>query len=100
RPAVSRPLPLHDALPFLLSSPSSHGPNRSLLRSRCVTQDRAPWTIILRRYLLPRLLIPSSLVFPPVECSRGTSPSQAARSRALRSEEHTSELQSRETLVC
>lgn len=71
-------------LRILLSSPSSHGSNRSLLLSRCVTQDRAPWAIILRRYLLPRLLIPSSLVFPPVEYSRGTRPSQAARSRASR----------------
>lgn len=37
-----------------------------------------------RRYPLPRLLMPSKVVRPPVECSRGTSPSQAAISRALR----------------
>jgi hypothetical protein len=34
-----------------------------------------------RIYLLPRLVIPSSLGVPPVVAWRGTSPSQAARSR-------------------
>src|SRR5580698_5141741 len=34
-----------------------------------------------RRYSLPDLLMPSSLVLPPVECCRGTNPNQAARSR-------------------
>jgi hypothetical protein len=32
---------------------------------------------------VPALLIPNSVVFPPVECSRGVSPSQAAISRAF-----------------
>ena len=42
---------------------------------------RAPWISILRRYPLPRLLIPSSFGLPPVVICLGTSPSQAARSR-------------------
>ena len=37
----------------------------------------------LQRCLFPRLLIPNSLAFPPVECFRGTSPSQEEDSRAL-----------------
>ena len=36
-----------------------------------------------RRYLLPRLLIPESLGFPPVVDCFGTRPSHAARSRPL-----------------
>ena len=43
--------------------------------------ERAPWISSLRRYLLPRLLMPSSRGLPPVVICRGTSPSQAARSR-------------------
>src|ERR1700722_2187721 len=39
---------------------------------------------ILRRYTLPRLLIPKSLALPPVEYCRGTMPSHAANSRPLR----------------
>src|SRR5271156_3578990 len=43
--------------------------------------DRAPWISSLRRYLLPRLVMPTSRGLPPVVTWRGTSPSQAARSR-------------------
>src|SRR5204863_1496522 len=43
---------------------------------------RALWISKVRRYLLPRLVMPSSLGLPPVVACRGTSPSQAARSRA------------------
>lgn len=35
------------------------------------------------QYLLPRLLMPGSLVLPPVECWRGLSPSHAAKSQPL-----------------
>src|SRR5215217_296163 len=35
----------------------------------------------IRRYLLPRLLMPSSFGLPPVVCCFGTSPSHAPRSR-------------------
>jgi hypothetical protein len=45
---------------------------------------RAPCTNSLRRYTLPCLLMPSSLCLPPVEHSRGTIPTQAAKSRPLR----------------
>src|SRR5246500_180842 len=34
-----------------------------------------------RRYLVPRLLVPVSCCLPPVECSPGTTPSQAANPR-------------------
>lgn len=43
--------------------------------------ERAPWISILRRYLLPRFVMPSSLGRPPVGTCCGTRPSQAAESR-------------------
>ena len=42
---------------------------------------RAPWISILRKYLLPRLVMPSRRGLPPVVACRGTSPSHAARLR-------------------
>lgn len=45
------------------------------------TTDRAPWMKRRRRYSLPRLLMPSSFVLPPVERCWGTKPSQVANSR-------------------
>lgn len=59
-------------------------PSRSRDRSRWSRHDRAPWMRRRLRYELPRLLMPSRVVLPPVEYSRGTRPSQAAMSRALR----------------
>jgi hypothetical protein len=47
------------------------------------TADRAPCTRSLRRYRFPHLLMQNSLVLPPVECCRGTSPSQEENSRPL-----------------
>ena len=41
----------------------------------------APWSKSRRRYGLPRLLTPPSLVLPPVPCCVGTNPSQAAQWR-------------------
>ncbi len=38
---------------------------------RCRKADRAPWIRNLRRYLLPRLLSPSSFGLPPVVCRSG-----------------------------
>lgn len=35
----------------------------------------------VRRYTSPRLLMPSSVALPPLECCRGTSPSHAASCR-------------------
>ena len=44
----------------------------------------APWISILRRYLLPRFVIPRSFGLPPVVACLGTNPSQAAKSRPRR----------------
>src|SRR6266567_953894 len=66
-----------------VSNVSSHEPNGDRSRLTRRTADRAPCTRSLRRYLFPRLLIPNSLAFPPVECCRGTSPSQEENSRPL-----------------
>ena len=41
---------------------------RSLLRIIGGMAARAPWINCLRRYRFPRLLMPSILVLPPVEC--------------------------------
>src|SRR5271163_1217626 len=55
------------------------------VRSRLIrnTAARAPWMRILRRYTLPRLLMPSNLALPPVEYCRGTTPSHAAKIASL-----------------
>ena len=63
------------------SSPRSQPPSGVSLLDKVGRAARAPWISILRRYLLPRLLIPSSFGLPPVVICFGTSPSQAARSR-------------------
>src|ERR1700745_3824738 len=49
----------------------------------CSSTVCAPRTKSFRRYLFPRLLVPVSCCLPPVECSPGTTPSQAANPRAL-----------------
>jgi hypothetical protein len=41
----------------------------------------APRTKSFRRYLFPRLLVPVSCCLPPLECSPGTTPNQAANPR-------------------
>ena len=43
---------------------------------RCCSTLRAPCTKSLRKYLLPRLLMPSNFCLPPVEYSPGTIPIQ------------------------
>ena len=47
----------------------------------CSSTECAPCTKSFRRYLFPRLLVPVSFCLPPVECSPGTTPSQAANPR-------------------
>ncbi len=47
----------------------------------CSSTVCAPCTKSLRRYLFPRLLVPVSFCLPPVECSPGTTPSQAENPR-------------------
>src|SRR5215213_2478714 len=59
----------------------NQAPNLPAVLARCGMTARAPWISILRRYLLPRLVMPRSLGLPPVVDWRGTSPSQAAMSR-------------------
>lgn len=44
---------------------------------------RAPWTISVRKYVSPRLVMPSSNGLPPLECCLGTKPSHAVNCRAL-----------------
>src|ERR1700745_1409997 len=66
-----------------VSSVSSHGPNGDRSRLTRRTADRAPCTRRLRRYLFPGLRTAISPPFPPVECCRGTSPSQEENSRPL-----------------
>ncbi len=68
----------------LESRASSHAPIGARSRLIRSTAARAPWIRILRRYTLPRLLMPSSFALPPVEYWRGTMPSHAANSRPLR----------------
>src|SRR5271169_5659892 len=41
----------------------------------------APCTKSLRKYLFPRLLVLVSVCLPPLECSPGTTPHQAANPR-------------------
>lgn len=65
----------------LASRPRNHCPSRVLLRLKVGKAARAPWISILRKYLLPRLVMPSRRGLPPVVACRGTSPSHAARLR-------------------
>ena len=51
--------------------------------SNCCIKTLAHWTSRIRTFLLPRLLIPSNVVRPPVLCWRDTSPVAAAKSRLL-----------------
>src|SRR3954447_15245325 len=62
--------------------PRSHAPSGVALPESDGRAARAPWISSVRRYVLPRLVMPSRRVLPPVLACRGTSPSQAARSRA------------------
>jgi hypothetical protein len=47
----------------------------------CSSTVCAPKTKSFRRYLFPRLLVSVSCCLPPVECSPGTTPNQAANPR-------------------
>src|SRR5688500_5976101 len=48
----------------LASRPRSHWPSRVLLRLNVGKAARAPWISIFRKYLLPRLVIPSRRGLP------------------------------------
>src|SRR5689334_22722276 len=62
-------------------SPRSHPPSGDWLADSDGIAALAPWMKSIRRYLFPRLLMPSNFGLPPVVCCLGTSPSQAPRSR-------------------
>lgn len=52
--------------------------HHNVISLRCQDgRSRAPWIRSVRKYASPRLLMPSSVDFPPLEHCRGTSPSQA-----------------------
>jgi hypothetical protein len=61
--------------------PRNHLPSAVSVPESGVIAARAPWISSLRRYTLPRLVIPFRRGLPPVVCCRGTRPSQADRSR-------------------
>jgi transposase InsO family protein len=54
--------------------PRSQLPNWPLVVASDGSAAQAPWISSVRRYLLPRLVMPSSLGLPPVVACRGTSP--------------------------
>ena len=61
------------------SSPRSHAPTALSHCPARFTIEVAPSTSMVRICVLPALVILPSLVLPPVECWRGTKPSQAAK---------------------
>jgi hypothetical protein len=63
---------------ILVIRPRSHAPTGSDSQAALA---RRPAIKSLRRYLLPRLLIPTRRGLPPVVTCRGTKPSHAAKSR-------------------
>src|SRR6185312_6702486 len=60
-----------------------HAPSELFQLTARKTIEVAPKTSILRISELPTLVIRPRRFFPPVECYRGTKPSQAANCRAL-----------------
>lgn len=64
---------------------TAHLLSRSSLGFAVRNAERAPWTISVRRYASPRLLIPSSRSLPPELCCLGVNPSEAANCRPLAS---------------
>lgn len=65
-------------LPHRVTNACSHRLRRSSFPSIRRITDRAPWTSSVRRYVSPRLLIPSRTGLSPVVCWRGTNPRLAA----------------------
>src|SRR5690606_41374563 len=91
-PPAPSPLSLHDALPIYQGSLVKHASSGDVLYERTVPPDAAQAVydhcrqhgLHLQAYVDDRLIVPED----------------NAKVRAYRSEEHTSELQSRENLVC
>src|SRR5207244_11812728 len=90
-------LSLHDALPISQPSPQRIG---VLRRARFNVHGRRPVELMLD---CPELIVRRAIcdvVHPAVFEQRSGGLESAGRSRMLRSEEHTSELQSPDHLVC
>src|SRR3954451_13565377 len=66
------------------STPRTHRPALLSQHVARQTMEVAPSTSSLRISALPAFVIPPKRVLPPVECCRGTRPSQAAKRWALR----------------
>src|SRR5690606_41898625 len=81
------PLTLHDALP--ISSGSGHGSAPRMWSRTTATDPREPAGSA-----------PSSSALAVAPRTRDSAAASGVRRRSPRSEEHTSELQSRENLVC
>src|SRR5206468_5974032 len=92
-------LSLHDALPISRRAPGPSG--RPRRRDRIVAHRVAAPGRLQRGSLEPRAAAVSAATLPAL--ARGVPPGAAKRAglgRGVRSEEHTSELQSRSDLVC
>src|SRR5690606_41570834 len=89
-PSIS-PLSLHDALPICLQISARLPPPSSTSQRRSGSPRRIPGTALRRRVALPKFCERYHRSLP-------SAPNDASPVR--RSEEHTSELQSRENLVC
>src|SRR5690606_39630847 len=84
-------LSLHDALPILtIVALLSSMQTAALPPSSATLRTMFRFSVDLRILYAPAMPITSSSPMPPIHASIG----------AIRSEEHTSELQSRENLVC
>src|SRR5690606_41574216 len=92
-------LPLHDALPIWFAN----------VRAAVRTATSTWWPHAMRALMVPAVLPVAALIATPLSLTiASTTPAgrrfaaaAAARTRpVVRSEEHTSELQSRENLVC
>src|SRR5690606_41939220 len=89
---ASYSLSLHDALPIYNAR---HG-----FTSTCISGRSTPEKMPQRKSPLPSLRLWTSRAFRFVAAIATISASPTRHFRATRSEEHTSELQSRENLVC
>src|SRR5690606_41401767 len=93
-PAVLSPRSLHDALPILLQAPPPER-SRSSRRSRRRSRHHRAW------YRKKRFMFPIVFLFMFMTAGGSAAWYVTAKFNAFnRSEEHTSELQSRENLVC
>src|SRR5690606_39806201 len=90
-------LSLHDALPISVSSDAAPRMLTSALTTVAVLATA--WVGSLSSTSWSTIAPPSAVAYSPVSAvSKGID--RIARTRPCRSEEHTSELQSRENLVC